>query len=132
MTARTHLHFNNSRLIVRCCYLGMFIQALVINLTPLLFIPLKDQLGLTYEQVGRLVLINFLTQMVVDLICSGLVDRINVKPLTIAANLLAGGRAVGLCPGPDLFPNALPGPGVGHSGLFHRLRPAGGFAQPNH
>ncbi len=82
--------FDNNRLIVRCCYLGIFIQALVINLTPLLFIPLKDQLGLTYEQVGRLVLINFLTQMVVDLVCSGLVDRINVKPLTVAANLLAG------------------------------------------
>jgi fucose permease len=84
------IKLDNNRLIVRCCYLGMFIQALVINLTPLLFIPLKDQLGLTYEQVGRLVLINFLTQMVVDLICSGLVDRINVKPLTVAANLLAG------------------------------------------
>jgi len=84
------IKFDNNRLIVRCCYLGMFIQALVINLTPLLFIPLKDQLGLTYEQVGRLVLINFLTQMVVDLVCSGLVDRINVKPLTVAANLLAG------------------------------------------
>ena len=91
MTATpTRTRFDNNRLIVRCCYLGMFIQALVINLTPLLFIPLKDQLGLTYEQVGRLVLINFLTQMVVDLICSGLVDRINVKPLTVAANLLAG------------------------------------------
>ncbi|HEX8372981.1 MAG TPA: MFS transporter [Chthoniobacterales bacterium] len=81
---------NKSRLIVRCCYLGMFIQALVINLTPLLFIPLKEQLGLTYEQVGRLVLINFLTQMVVDLICCALADRVNPKPLIVAANLLSG------------------------------------------
>jgi fucose permease len=81
---------DNNRLIIRCCYLGMFIQAMVINLTPLLFIPLKDQLGLTYEQVGRLILINFSTQMVVDLICAALADRVNPKPLIVAANLLAG------------------------------------------
>ncbi len=80
----------NNRLIVRCCYLGMFIQALVINLTPLLFIPLKEQFGLTYEQVGRLVLINFLTQMLVDLICCGLADRVPIKPLVVAANILSG------------------------------------------
>ena len=81
---------DNNRLIVRCCYLGMFIQALVINLTPLLFIPLKEQYGLTFEQVGRLVLVNFLTQMLVDLACAGLADRVPVKPLVVAANLLAG------------------------------------------
>jgi fucose permease len=68
----------------------MFIQALVINLTPLLFIPLKEQFGLTYEQIGRLVLINFLTQMAVDLVCSALADRVNIKPLIVAANVLSG------------------------------------------
>ncbi len=87
------MSLNNNRLIIRCCYLGMFIQALVINLTPILFIPLKEQLGLTFEQVGRLVLINFLTQMLVDLVCCAVADRVNPKPLTVAANLLS---AVGL------------------------------------
>ncbi len=81
---------DNNRLIIRCCYLGMFIQALVINLTPLLFVALKEQLGLTYEQVGRLVLINFLTQMLVDLISCAFADRVRIKPLIVAANLLAG------------------------------------------
>jgi fucose permease len=71
----------------------MFIQALVINLTPLLFIPLKEEFGLTYEQVGRLVLINFCTQMVTDLVCCWLADRVSVKPLAVLANVLA---AVGL------------------------------------
>jgi fucose permease len=80
---------DNNRLIIRCCYLGMFIQAMVINLTPLLFIPLKEQLGLTYEQVGRLILINFSMQMVVDLVCAALADRVDTKPLIVAANLLA-------------------------------------------
>lgn len=80
----------SQRLLIRCCYVGMFIQALVINLTPILFIPLREELGLSWEQVGRLVLVNFLTQMVVDLICCWLADRVPTKPLIVAANLLSG------------------------------------------
>ena len=79
----------NRRWVVRCCYLGMFVQAMVINLAPLLFIPLKDQLGLTFEQVGRLILINFMTQMTADLACTGLADRVSSKLLTVLANVTA-------------------------------------------
>jgi fucose permease len=68
----------------------MFIQAMVINLAPLLFIPFREQFGLSYEQMGRLVLVNFLTQMVVDLLCCAAANRIAVKPLVVGANLLAG------------------------------------------
>jgi len=71
------------------CYLGMFIQALVINVTPLLFIPLRNEFGLTFEQIGRLILVNFLTQMVVDLLCTALADRIHLRPLIVAANALS-------------------------------------------
>jgi fucose permease len=83
----------NRRWVVRCCYLGMFVQAMAINLAPLLFIPLKVQLGLSFEQVGRLVLINFLTQMVADLACTVLADRVSSKVLTVLAHVAA---AVGL------------------------------------
>ena len=79
----------NRRWVVRCCYLGMFIQAMVVNLAPLLFIPLKDQLGLTFEQVGRLILINFMTQMAADLVCTVVADRVSSKLLTVLANVTA-------------------------------------------
>jgi fucose permease len=79
----------NRQWVVRCCYLGMFIQAMVINLAPLLFIPLKDQLGLTFEQVGRLILINFMTQLAADLFCTVLADRVSSKLLTVLANVTA-------------------------------------------
>jgi fucose permease len=75
--------------LVRSCYVGAFIQALVINLTPLLFIPLKDELGLSYEQIGRLILVNFATQMVMDVGCGLLVDRLGAKPFIVASNVLA-------------------------------------------
>ncbi len=93
------------RAVRRCCHLAMFIQAMVINLTPLFFIPLRAEFGLTFEQLGRLVLINFFAQMAVDLICTAIVDRFGlVKPLTVASQALA---AAGLCifaVAPFLFP----------------------------
>jgi fucose permease len=81
---------DNSRLVVRRCYVGMVVQAMVVNLAPLLFIPLRDQLGLTFEQIGRLILVNFLTQMVSDLVCCALADRVSAKGLIVAAHLLSG------------------------------------------
>lgn len=82
------------RWVTRCCYTGMFVQAAVINLTPLLFIPLRNQFGLTFEEIGRLVLINFLTQMVVDLLCTGFAHRVPTKPLIVLGNLLAAAGLV--------------------------------------
>lgn len=79
----------NLRGVVRCCHLGMFIQAMVINLAPLLFIPLREELGLSFEQLGRLILVNFLTQMTVDLLCTALADRVSTKALVVLANLSA-------------------------------------------
>lgn len=79
----------SSRWLVRCCHLGMFIQALVINITPLLFIPLREEFGLTFEQIGRLVLVNFATQMLVDLVCTAVADRVHPRPLIVLANALA-------------------------------------------
>ena len=81
------------RRVTWCCYLGMFVQALVINITPLLFIPLRTEFGLTFEQIGRLILVNFLTQLLVDLACTAIADRVHPRPLIAAANALS---AVGL------------------------------------
>jgi fucose permease len=81
------------RAIQRACYTAMFVQAMAVNLTPLLFVTLQAQFGLSFEQVGRLVLINFATQLLVDIGCIPIVDRVGAKPLVIAGNALA---AIGL------------------------------------
>lgn len=75
--------------VVRACRLGMFVQAMVINLAPLLFVQLHAQFALTWEMVGRLVLINFLTQMAVDLAGSRLVAGCGLRPLCVAAHAAA-------------------------------------------
>ena len=96
-------------LLVRCCHLGMFVQAMVINLTPLLFIPLREQFGLSFEQIGRLVLLNFLTQMLVDLVCTALADRVPTKPLVVLANLLAALGLIVFAVAPFVLPSAYAG-----------------------
>ena len=80
----------HNRLIVRSCQIGAFIQAITVNLTPLLFLPLRDAMGLTWEQIGRLILINFTAQMLTDIICCGVADRVNTRVLIVAANALSG------------------------------------------
>ena len=83
----------NPRAILRASYTAMFVQAMVVNLTPLLFVTLAGQFGLSFEQVGRLVLINFATQMITDAVAAGVVDRVSAKLLATLANAFA---AVGL------------------------------------
>ena len=76
------------RLTIRACYLGFVVQALVVNLTPILFIPLREMYGFSYQQLGLLVLINFLTQLAMDLILSHPVDRYGYRPFIMATPFL--------------------------------------------
>lgn len=62
----------NYKSTIYTCYLGIFVQAIVINLTPVLFIPLREQFGLAYGQLGVLVLVNFFTQVICDVVFSRL------------------------------------------------------------
>ncbi len=68
------------------CYNGNFSQAVVINLTPILFIPLREQFGLSYSQLGLLFLINFVTQLCCDVIFSGMLDKYGFRIFGIVAH----------------------------------------------
>lgn len=73
---------------IYACYTGNIIQAVVVNLTPLLFLILRDDFQLTYTQFGTLALANFATQVTVDVSFSKAVDRFGYRPFLIAAHLL--------------------------------------------
>jgi len=70
------------------CYIGLFVQAIVINLTPILFIPLREQFGLSFQQLGFLVLINFITQVACDILFSGIVDKYGYRSFAAVSHLL--------------------------------------------
>lgn len=63
------------------CYIGYFVQAIINNLSPILFIIYREQLGISLNAIGNLILINFLSQTVVDILSVKIVDRIGYKKI---------------------------------------------------
>jgi len=69
-------------------YTATITQAVVCAIAPLLFIIFQSEFGLTDEQTGRLILINFGTQIVADIIATKYADRIGYRPSILAAHVL--------------------------------------------
>ena len=78
----------NYRMTINACYIGNFVQATVINLTPILFIPLKEQFGLSFGNLGLLVLVNFITQVLSDIGFSHAVDKYGYRPFLVVSHIL--------------------------------------------
>ena len=76
------------------CYMAYFTMSSVFSLPPLLFASLQDMYGISYTLLGTLVLTNFCTQLIVDLIFTAFPKYFNVKkvvrimPLITSAGLL--------------------------------------------
>jgi fucose permease len=93
------------------CYLGYITQAIVNNLAPLLFVIFQDQFGISFEMIGRLILLNFGMQIVVDALAARYVDRIGYRTAAVAAHLFSAAGLVGL----SVLPRLMPSPYVGLS-----------------
>ena len=94
---------------VYACYLGHFVLAAVVNATPILFLTLMGKYNLSFEQMGRLVLVNFTTQVAIDLIFSRFADRYGVRIFVVAAQVLAFSGLMLFGLSPLLFANAYTG-----------------------
>jgi fucose permease len=78
---------------LKTCYLGYITQAIIVNLAPILFIVFQNQYNITYEKLGRLILINFGVQIVADVIALRTTDRVGYRKAGVAAHFLC---AIGL------------------------------------
>lgn len=94
----------NTKKVIAASYIGYITQAIVNNFTPLLFVFLAEDFGVSLEQVTLIITLNFSVQLAVDLIASRITDRIGYKPLVIAAHIFvtAGFVAMGTL---TLLPN---------------------------
>lgn len=70
---------------MRSCYLASVTQAAVVNLAPILFVIFQTEFGLTYQQIGALSLINFLTQLLVDALAIKTLDKVGYRPAAIGS-----------------------------------------------
>lgn len=95
----------NYKSTVTACYIGNFTQAIVINVTPILFIPLRKQYGLSYTDFGLLVVINFVSQVLADVLFSKAVDRHGFRLYVLDAHVLCVIGFLLFAASPILFPN---------------------------
>ncbi|MBR6776663.1 MAG: MFS transporter [Clostridia bacterium] len=74
------------------CYTANISMAVVSNLSPVLFLTFRSLYGISYSLLGLLVLINFVTQLTVDLVFSFFSHKFNIpKAVRLAPYLTIGG-----------------------------------------
>lgn len=95
----------------RACYAGYVTQAIVNNLAPLLFIVFQTRYHVPLEMLGRLVLLNFATQLLTDIAAARVVDRVGYRRPLVLAHILCVLGLVLLA----VAPAALPSPYLGLS-----------------
>lgn len=85
------------------CYLGFVTQAICANFAPLLYVTFHRTYGIGLSQLALISTAFFLLQLVTDLLCAKVVDRVGYRPCVIAAELLSGLGLLGLAVVPDLM-----------------------------
>lgn len=90
-------------------YAGLFVQAIVNNFLPILFIALQDVYKIGYEKLGRLIMFNFITQLVTDMLTPKIVGILGYRKCAI---MCQGFAALGLTM-LSFMPRIMPDPYVG-------------------
>jgi len=72
----------NYRRVKYACYTANISMAIVCNITPILFLIFRSMYGISYSKLGLLVLVNYVTQLLIDLIFSFFSHKFNI-PKTV-------------------------------------------------
>lgn len=81
-------------------YAGYFVQAIINNFLPLLFLTFQNDFHLNYERISLLIVINFAVQLVTDFLSAGFIKRAGYRASILTAHFLAfsGLAALSLLP----------------------------------
>lgn len=91
------------------CYLGYITQAIAINLLPLLYLTFQNEFSVSLSQLGLLVALLFVIQIVVDLIASRFGRQLSYRWGSVVSFALASLGLALLC----VLPSWMPDPYVG-------------------
>ena len=69
----------NHKRLKLACYIASLTMSATCNLTPILFLTFRSLYGISYSLLGTLVVINFLTQLIIDLIFSFFSHKFNIS-----------------------------------------------------
>lgn len=88
---------------IYACFTAYVVQAIINNFVPLLFLTFQNSYGISLSKITMLVMINFGTQLLVDLLSISFVDKIGYRTSMVLAHICAAAGFVSLTVLPDLF-----------------------------
>lgn len=94
---------------LKACYVGYITQAIVNNLAPILFIIFQQQFHISFEEIGRLILVNFATQTLADIVAIKYVDKLGYRRSAILAHIFCALGLIGL----SILPQLIQSPYIG-------------------
>ncbi|NLB90926.1 MAG: MFS transporter [Clostridiales bacterium] len=94
---------------IYACYTGYIVQAIINNFIPLLFITFQNSYGISLSKITLLISLNFMTQLVVDMLAPLFVDKIGYRASAVAAHGFAGAGLFLLTLLPDLLADPFTG-----------------------
>lgn len=68
------------------CYTGYVVQAIVNNFVPLLFLTFHNTYHISMNSITLLITLNFLIQLLIDVLSAGFIDRIGYRTAMILAH----------------------------------------------
>ncbi|MBP5329658.1 MAG: MFS transporter [Spirochaetaceae bacterium] len=93
----------NYRKTLTACYLGFITQAVTANFAPLLFITFNSSYKVPLGKIALIPAVFFMTQLVVDIICAKVVDKIGYRKCVVASSFCSAVGLALLAFLPDLF-----------------------------
>lgn len=94
---------HNYKYTIYASYLGYITQAVVNNFAPLLFLIFRDSFGIPLEKITLLITVNFMIQLLVDLLSAKFVDKIGYRKCILGAHAFAAVGLVGIAVFPAIF-----------------------------
>lgn len=91
------------------CFMGYVVQAIVNSFVPLLFVTFQKSYGIPLSEITLLITINFVIQLLVDMLSAGFIDKIGYRASVILAHIFAALGLGLLTVLPEVFENSFVG-----------------------
>ena len=98
---------NSFKRVKLACYSTNATMSVISNISPILFITFRTLYGISYSLLGLLVLANFVTQLVVDLIFSFFSHKFNIPLVVKLTPVISLAGLVVFTLAPIIFPSAV-------------------------
>ena len=88
---------------INACFAGYVVQAVVNNFVPLLFVMFQYSYQIPLSKITLLITVNFVFQLVIDILSAGFIDKIGYKTSVIIAHFCAAAGLISLTVLPEIF-----------------------------